>query len=140
MTVYGVEQYISFDLAMVSKYHYYTGIIFSAYTYQTGSAIAKGGRYDRLLEKFGKAAPATGFVVIIDDLVSALTRQKMCPPLENRNLLLVYENAVEKAISEAKAYRDKGYATVLMKREKEKQRYTKFAQENNFSQVIFISE
>ncbi len=140
LTVYGVEQYISFDLAMVSKYHYYTGIIFSAYTYQTGSAIAKGGRYDRLLEKFGKAAPATGFVVIIDDLVSALTRQKMCPPLENRNLLLVYENAVEKAISEAKAYRDKGYATVLMKREKEKQRYTKFAQENNFSQVIFISE
>ncbi len=46
LKVYGVDQYISFDLAMVSKYNYYTGIIFSAYTYQAGSAIAKGGRYD----------------------------------------------------------------------------------------------
>lgn len=138
LKIYGVEQYISFDLAMVSKYNYYTGVIFNAYTYQTGSAIAKGGRYDNLLKTFGKAAPATGFVVIIDDLVTALTRQKLCPELENRNLLLVYDGAVSNAINEAAKYRDKGYSAVLMKLEKDRQCYTKFAEENNFSQVIFI--
>ena len=48
LKLYGVERYVSFDLAMISKYHYYTGVIFNAYTYQSGSAIAKGGRYDNL--------------------------------------------------------------------------------------------
>lgn len=138
LKVYGVDQYISFDLAMVSKYNYYTGVIFNAYTYQAGSAIAKGGRYDNLLEKFGKPAPATGFVVNIDDLVSALTRQKLCPGLENKNLLLVYSGSFETAIKEAKKYRADGYSTVLLKLEESKENYAKFAEENNISKVIFI--
>lgn len=138
LKIYGVEKYISFDLAMVSKYHYYTGVIFNAYTYQTGSAIAKGGRYDNLLKKFGKTAPATGFVVIIDDLMTALTRQKLCPEPENKNLLLVYDCDIQTAIGKAKEYRSKGYSTMLLKLEKDKQSYTEFAEENNLSQVIFI--
>lgn len=138
LKIYGVDQYISFDLAMVSKYNYYTGVIFNAYTYQAGSAIAKGGRYDNLLEKFGKPAPATGFVVNIDDLVSALTRQKLCPELENKNLLLVYSGSFETAIKEAKKYRAEGYSTVLLKLEESKENYAKFAEENNISKVIFI--
>lgn len=138
LKLYGVDQYISFDLAMVSKYNYYTGVIFNAYTYQAGSAIAKGGRYDKLLEKFGKPAPATGFVVNIDDLVSALTRQKLCPEIENKNLLLVYSGSFHEAISEAKKYRAEGYSTTLLKMEKSKENYTQFAEENNISKVIFI--
>ncbi len=138
LRVYGVDQYISFDLAMVSKYNYYTGIIFSAYTYQAGSAIAKGGRYDNLLEKFGKPAPATGFVVMIDDLVSALTRQKCCPALENNTILLVYTDDFDKAVAEARAYRAQNYATVLMKQEQPRAHYTEFAESHHISQVIFL--
>ena len=138
LKVYGVDQYISFDLAMVSKYNYYTGIIFSAYTYQAGSAIAKGGRYDKLLEKFGKPAPATGFVVMIDDLVSALTRQKCCPALENNTILLVYTDDFDKAVAEARAYRAQNYATVLMKQEQPRTHYTEFAENHHISQVIFL--
>lgn len=138
LKIYGVDKYISFDLAMVSKYNYYTGVIFNAYTYQAGSAIAKGGRYDSLLEKFGKPAPATGFVVIIDDLVSALTRQKLCPELENRNILLVYAGDFREAVIKAKQYREQGYSAVLMKLEKNKEHYTDFAKDNYFSRVIFI--
>ena len=138
LKVYGVDQYISFDLAMVSKYNYYTGIIFSAYTYQAGSAIAKGGRYDNLLEKFGKPAPATGFVVMIDDLVSALTRQKCCPTLENNTILLVYTDDFDKAVAEARAYRAQNYATVLMKQEQPRAHYTEFAENHHISQVIFL--
>ena len=72
---YGVEKYVSFDLGMLSKYNYYTGIIFKGYTYGVGDAIVKGGRYDTLLGRFGKNAPAIGFVIVIDDLLAAMSRQ-----------------------------------------------------------------
>ncbi len=138
LKVYGVDPYISFDLAMVSKYNYYTGVIFSAYTYQAGSAVAKGGRYDNLLEKFGKTAPATGFVVMIDDLMTALTRQKICPEPENKSLLLLYDGDFRSALERAREYREQGYSAVLMKLEQPRERYTRFAADNNFSQVIFV--
>ncbi len=138
LLIYGVAEYISFDLAMVSKYNYYTGVIFNAYTYQTGSAIAKGGRYDNLLEKFGKPAPATGFVVIIDDLVTALTRQGLCPVFENKNILLVYSCDIKTAIAKAHKYRTEGYFAVLTKMENVQEAYLRFANENNFSKVIFL--
>lgn len=72
----GLEEYITFDLGLLSKYNYYTGIIFKAYTYGMGDAIAKGGRYDNLLGFFGKDAPAIGFVIIVDDLLSALNQNQ----------------------------------------------------------------
>jgi len=68
----GKDKYISFDLGMLSKYNYYTGIVFRGYTYGTGDAIFKGGRYDTLLEKFGKDAPAVGFVANVDQLVEVM--------------------------------------------------------------------
>lgn len=76
---FGDEKYVSFDLGMVSKYNYYTGIIFKAYTYGVGDAILKGGRYDKLLDHFGKSAPAIGFMIVVDDLMIALGSQKLMP-------------------------------------------------------------
>ena len=70
----GLEKYISFDLGMLSKYNYYTGIVFRGYTYGSGDAIFKGGRYDKLLEKFGKDAPAIGFSANVDQLVTVISR------------------------------------------------------------------
>ncbi len=128
----------AFDLAMVSKYNYYTGVIFSAYTYQAGSAIAKGGRYDNLLEKFGKNAPATGFVVMIDELVTVLTRQKRCPVSATKNILVLYSDMFCEALKKAKVYREQGYATVLMKKEYSEEQYKKFAADNNFSEVVYL--
>ena len=72
-----MAEYISFDLGMLSKYQYYTGVVFKAYTYGIGDAVVKGGRYDNLLRKFGKNAAAIGFVIVIDDLLKALSRQKV---------------------------------------------------------------
>ena len=72
----GLERYISFDLGMLSKYHYYTGVIFSAFTYGSGDAVMKGGRYDNLLSEFGFDAPAIGFCIVLDELLNALNREK----------------------------------------------------------------
>ena len=77
LNMYGIEKYISFELGIISNYQYYTGIIFSGYTFGTGEAIVKGGRYDKLLSHFGKNAPAIGFVIVVDQVMAALSRQKI---------------------------------------------------------------
>ena len=94
LKMYGAEDHISFDLSMSGNYGYYSGIIFRAYTYGTGDAVVRGGRYDHLLEKFGKNTPSIGFAVIIDELMSALSRQKIRTEAAHRNLI-VYTEATE---------------------------------------------
>lgn len=70
------EAYISFDLGMLSKYNYYTGIIFRAYSYGYGEPVVKGGRYDTLLSHFGRQLPAVGFAIVIDQLMRAVSRSE----------------------------------------------------------------
>lgn len=90
LKIYGVERYVSFDLGMLSKYMYYTGVIFRAYTFGTGSAVVKGGRYDQLLGHFGKEAPSIGFVVVVNQLLNALERQKIEIPSSEEPIVLRY--------------------------------------------------
>ena len=70
-----LDRYISYDFGSLSKYTYYTGIIFSAFTYGTGEPIARGGRYDHLLGHFGKDLPAVGVGLYFDQLTNCLQRQ-----------------------------------------------------------------
>ncbi len=103
---YGIEQYVTFDLSMTGNYGYYTGIIFRGYTYGCGDAIVKGGRYDHLLEKFGKASPSIGFAIVIDDLQQAMNRQKLRIVYTRKNTIILYdEGCDEAAISLAKDFR-----------------------------------
>ena len=72
--LYNASDHVTFDLSMSGSYGYYTGIVFRAYTYGTGDAVVRGGRYDHLLEKFGKETPSIGFAIIIDELMNALSQ------------------------------------------------------------------
>ncbi len=111
---YGVEGYVSFDLGLLSKYNYYTGVIFKAFTYGVGDAIIKGGRYDLLLSRFGKDAPAIGFAAVIDDLLEALKSQNIDIeiPAEPRELTYTKETYAE-VLKEAGELRKKGISVVL---------------------------
>lgn len=112
---YGVEKYVSFDLGMLSKYNYYTGIIFRGYTYGVGDAIVKGGRYDRLLSQFGKEAAAIGFVIVVDDLLAAMGRQKvMISGMEEPVKLYYTENDFPEKLMEAKGMRASGKRVELL--------------------------
>lgn len=102
---FGDEKYVSFDLGMVSKYNYYTGIIFKAYTYGVGDAILKGGRYDNLLTYFGKSAPAIGFMIVTDDLMIALNSQKISTGLVPDIEYLLYDKVMYKEAMRAADYR-----------------------------------
>jgi len=74
---YGIDKYVSIDLGMVQNVNYYTGIIFRGFTYGVGFPILSGGRYDNLIEKFGKLLPAIGFSLGINMVMMALDRQKV---------------------------------------------------------------
>jgi ATP phosphoribosyltransferase regulatory subunit len=63
---------IKFDLTIVSHMSYYTGILFEVYAGMVGFPIGNGGRYDKLLEKFGKTTGATGFAIRLDRLLESL--------------------------------------------------------------------
>ncbi len=59
------------DLGEVRGLGYYTGTRFAAYAAGVGRAIAAGGRYDDLLARFGRAAPAAGFAIELDAVEEA---------------------------------------------------------------------
>lgn len=120
LKAYGVAEYVSFDLGMLSKYNYYTGVIFKAYTYGVGEAVVKGGRYDRLLEQFGKKAPAVGFCVVIDSIMEALSRQKVEIPLAETVKTLYYdENDYQEKLAEARRLRNEKVAVALVRMQRE---------------------
>ncbi len=52
---------VHYDLAELRAYQYQTGLVFAAFVPGSGKEIARGGRYDHIGEKFGRARPATGF-------------------------------------------------------------------------------
>ena len=67
-----IDQYISIDLGMVPHLDYYTGMIFKGFAHGVGFPICSGGRYDTLMEKFGRELPATGAAIGIERLMAAL--------------------------------------------------------------------
>ena len=106
---YGVSDYVTFDLGLISKYNYYTGIIFKAYTYGTGEPIVKGGRYDNLMKQFGKEAPAIGLAIVVDQLMTAIDKQENGDSESKESYLVLYENDCrKKAIDYAKSCRKEG--------------------------------
>ncbi len=88
---YGFSKYVSVDLGMVQSLNYYTGIIFKGFTYGVGFPILSGGRYDTLVEKFGKTCTAVGFSLGINMVMTALDRQKISTAKPLTDSLICYE-------------------------------------------------
>lgn len=88
---YDLSKYVSVDLGMVRSINYYTGIIFRGFTYGVGFPILSGGRYDNLVEKFGRKCPAIGFSMGINMVMTALDRQKLESQKPKTDSLICYE-------------------------------------------------
>lgn len=141
LKIYGIEKYVSFELGMVSDYQYYTGIIFAGYTFGSGEAIVKGGRYDKLLTYFGKNSASIGFAVVIDQLLAALSRQKIEFSISHQTLLIVYAPEYRsEAIKHAREQRAEGRAVELIVRQGEmsKEDYTAYAERNRIAEIRFL--
>ena len=66
---------VSFDLADLRGYAYYTGTRFAIYG--QGAELARGGRYDEVGAVFGRNRPAVGFSMDLKELVSVLPSRSL---------------------------------------------------------------
>lgn len=139
---YGLQKYVTFDLGMLSQYDYYTGVIFRGYTYGTGDAVVKGGRYDTLLQKFGKDAASVGLAVAVDELLTALGRQKIgIDEGEPVTMLLYSAPMLSEALKKAEELRAGG-ACVQMNRmyaSKTLEDYKNYARRFDITQILYMS-
>lgn len=141
VSLYGFSQYITIDLSMLSTYSYYTGVIFRAYTYGNGEALASGGRYDSLVAQFGKNAPAIGMGIVLDQLMLALERQHL---LDNEALggtiVLYTADMREKAHQTAAKLRSEGKTVRLMRKSshREMAEYREYAKRINADEILEI--
>lgn len=143
LKLYQVEPYISMELGIISSYKYYTGIIFAGYTFGSGEAIVKGGRYDDLLPYFGKEAPSIGFAVVVDQLMAALSRQKIAIAVERRLSLVVYEPGKRaEAVAYVRQQRSLGREMMLVSRRPEHTRedYEEYARRFGCVETIYFDQ
>ena len=68
----GYGGHIRFDLGLVHQLDYYTGLVFRGYAEGAGAPVLSGGRYDGLMEQFGRRAEAIGFAVDVDAVGACL--------------------------------------------------------------------
>ena len=66
--IYGFADKLYVDFSVVNDMSYYDGIIFKGFVNGIPDSILSGGRYDRLMERFGKKTDAIGFAVYLDRL------------------------------------------------------------------------
>ena len=143
LKLYGVEKFVTFDFSMSGTYGYYSGIIFRVYTFGTGDAIVKGGRYDRLTEKFGKQSPAIGFAIVVDELMNALVRQKVRIVYTRKNTIVLYdEERKREALSLARDFRRKAKDTELIRKDEDKslETYVEYGNEYYAGNMIYLQK
>jgi ATP phosphoribosyltransferase regulatory subunit len=110
MTDFNERDWLKFDLTLVSHMSYYTGILFELYTDSVGYPIGNGGRYNGLLQKFGKDTGATGFALRLDRLVESLGAQT---EINKPHCIVFSEERRKEAIQLANEKRAAGDRVVL---------------------------
>ena len=137
---YGVENYITFDLGMLSKFGYYTGIIFRAFTFGTGDAVVTGGRYDSLVGQFGKQAPAIGMAVIVNQLMMALDRQNLLAEPQADGTLIVYSaDKRSEAVAMAKKLRGEDRKVSLYLQQDSQADYEDYAKRMHLAEIVKLA-
>lgn len=109
---YGVApQHVMIDLTMIGDFSYYTGMTFEGYAAELGFPVCSGGRYDNLLQQFGRPAPATGFALKTSRILDGVEGIDVVRELP---LLLQYDAANRKrAFAEAEQLRAEGRSVIL---------------------------
>ena len=101
-----------------------------------------GGRYDHLLEKFGKETPSIGFAIIVDELMNALSRQKISVDTIRRNIIVYNEETESNAIILAGNFREKGRCIELIRQKEgqDKSLYESYAKRKNAAALIYLCD
>jgi histidyl-tRNA synthetase len=109
---YGLSDYVIFDIGIVRGLAYYTGTVFEVFDkMRSMRAIAGGGRYDRLVAKYGGPdTPAVGFAagdVVLADLMKEKLGQPSVPG-RSHVYIISFDSDMEKTIKTACMLRNNG--------------------------------
>lgn len=72
----GTER-LTFDLADLRGYSYYSGVRFAMFAPGVSDAVVRGGRYDEVGAVFGRNRPAVGFSLDVKQIVEAVPRRAL---------------------------------------------------------------
>ena len=76
----GLSDRVQFDLGLIHTIEYYTGMVFRGYGRGAAGNVLSGGRYDKLIGRFGQEVPATGFALDIEAIASCMEQPEHLPP------------------------------------------------------------
>jgi ATP phosphoribosyltransferase regulatory subunit len=68
---------VTYDLADLRGYAYYSGMRFGIYTPGASDALVRGGRYDEVGAVFGRNRPAVGFSLDVKELVGVVAERPL---------------------------------------------------------------
>ncbi|WP_066637156.1 ATP phosphoribosyltransferase regulatory subunit [Desulfolucanica intricata] len=113
LQAYQVERYVTVDLGLLRELDYYTGLVFEGYSAALGFPLCGGGRYDKLVGKFGRELPATGFALGVEKVMLVLEREGVLGEEPSPDYLIMYspEKRAE-AAQKAGRLRAEGYTVV----------------------------
>ena len=66
--------HVRLDFSILNDLDYYNGLVFQGYVEGAPRGARSGGRYDKLMRKFGKAGDGLGFALYLDQLQRVLAR------------------------------------------------------------------
>lgn len=135
---YGYARRLLFDLGILRNFEYYTGIVFEILSSELGFPIGGGGRYDGLLARFGRPAPAVGFAVGLDRLHIAVTGQGGMPRPAAARVALV--GGLDEGLNDAGELRERGVSVMALPGEMEETAALAAAGSADISRVLFPME
>ena len=142
-----------FDPTVVRGLEYYTGLVFEVelttkVVNDKGKevifgSVAGGGRYDKLIARFGKEdVPATGISIGIDRLIYAI--EQFDKIQSNKKPLIIIANLIPEQISNylsiAEVVREEGYACEIFYGSNNLSKQLKYSDKRKASLVIIIGE
>lgn len=136
---YQSECDVNIDLAEIRGFNYYTGVTFEILSRDIQSPLVRGGRYDELMGKYGHDAPATGFAVDVESLLS--THKKDAENNQIHFVVIPKKSGLRReAIRLAEWLRSSGFKVVLDLNLDPKQRELRLKENraSNFYGVILL--
>ncbi len=139
LEVYGVEEFVTFDLGVLCNLEYHTGITFDGYLSGVGQAVCSGGRYDNLTAAFGEPIPATGFTFNLLNLLFALDRQLDEVALKSTDIL-ISQSDDDKSTAQriAQALRHQGYSVARDMLHRNLEQSIDYAKKMNYRFVMVL--
>jgi ATP phosphoribosyltransferase regulatory subunit len=111
LSISDLEKNVYVDFSLIQNIGYYNGIIFNGYIKDVPVSVLSGGRYDPLLERFGRKTSAIGFAIYLDYI-------QYNDSLQETDVLLIYseQDNAQSVAAAVKSLTEQGYAVMASKK------------------------